>query len=215
VAEAAARVRGDLARRAGGDIVKQFGAELVGGAADEILASLRPQFDDAAKRIEDALRIVNLDLDYARFVDEASPEALSAYQGLRSAVAVIDRVLAIAVQFGPRSTSFPLILSPTDGGVYDDFVNVDDAALFVTPPGAPIAGWTSALRDHRAAVASQSSIRPVSVGLRFSPWLRGGLQLNTVAAAREHVRVFAETVADNLVTAGTGRACREPVPDQG
>jgi hypothetical protein len=202
VAEAAAQLRSNLARRASGDIVRQFGAELVGGAADEIVASLRPQFDDAAKRIEDALQIVRLDLDYARFVDEASPEALGAYQGLKSAVAVIDRVLAIAVQFGPRSTSFPLIMHPTEGGVYDDFVNVEDAALFVTPPGSPIAGWTSRLRDHRAAVASQQSIKPRDLGLKFSPWLSGGLRLNTISEACELVRVFAETVADNNVTPG-------------
>ena len=108
---------------------------------------------------------------------------------------MVRRIPNLALQFGPRLTTWPLIAKPVEGGLYDAFIGVEDAALFVTLPGHPVGGWSNALREHRAAVASQRSIKPQDLGMRFSPWLRGGLRLNTTSEGREHVRAFAETVS--------------------
>ena len=137
------------------------------------------------------LRLVDLDQDYAQFVETAEPEALSAFQGLRSAVAVVDGIIALVVRnFAASSVAWPQIVKPAQ--VIDEFNGVEDAAWWVTPPGSSVGSWANALRDHRRVRESQRTIKPIHRGMRFSPWLRGGLQLNTPSQAREHVRAFAE-----------------------
>ena len=178
---AAETFRGDLARRAAGELVRRFGVELLNGAADEILDSLRPAFEQAAATIDEALQLVDLSQPYEEFVNSADPDQLAAYQRLRPAAATIDQIVSLATRFGPRSLSWPLIVSPVEGGIYDAFVPVEDRALFVVPPGGSIGSWSNMWRSYN----------PGGMGMRTSPWMTGGLRLNSVSEAREHVRVFA------------------------
>jgi hypothetical protein len=163
--------------------LQRFGRELLNGGADAILASLRPAFDEAAATIEEALQLVDLSQPYSVFIDEADPDALAAYQRLKPAEATIDRIVALAMQFGPGSITFPMIVRPVEGIGHEEFA-VDDRAIFTaTPEGVRSA--THSLWDFDAAVASQRSIAPTAMGMRFSPWLPAACAL--IASAR-HVR---------------------------
>jgi hypothetical protein len=191
---AAEQLRGELSgRRAALALMQRFSRELLNGAADEILNSLRPKFDEAAATIEECLQLVDLGLDYHAFIDQADPDALAAYQRLKPAAATIGEIVCLAMQFGPRSITFPLITRPVEGIGDEEFALTDEAIFIATPEGVRSA--TKFLLDHQAAVASQRSIKPTNMGMRFSPWLRGGLRLNSVT--RECVRVWAEQTWDN------------------
>jgi hypothetical protein len=207
-ARASTQFRGELAARAHDRLVQRFGHELLNGAADEILDSVRPKFDDAAATIEDALKLVDLRHDYQAFIDEADPDALAAYQRLKPAVATITEIIALAIQFGPRSITFPLITRPDEGIGHEEF-SLDDAAIF-TATASLVVSTSKHMRDYTAAVASQRSISPTNMGMRFSPWLRGGLRLNTISEARETVRAWAEQQFDSALTPGLVGRLRNP-----
>jgi hypothetical protein len=207
-AHAAAQMRRELAGRASRDLLQRFGRELLDGGADAILASLRPAFDGAAATIEEALQLVDLSQPYSTFIDEADPDELAAYQRLRPAADTIDRIVALAMQFGPRSITFPLIVRPVEGIGHEEF-SLDDWAIFTaTPEGVRSA--SQYMRDYHDAVASQRSIKPTDICMRFSPWLRGGLRLNSVTEARESVRQWAETKWDNQLSPDLVGRLRNP-----
>ena len=115
----------------------------------------------------------------------------AAFQRLRPAAATIDEIVCLAPRFGPRSITFPPIARPVDGIGHEEFA-LKDEAIF-TPTPETVRSATKLLLDHQAAAASQYSIKPTNMGMRFSPWLRGGLRLNSVSEARDCVRQWAET----------------------
>jgi len=207
-ARASAQFRGELAARAGDELVRRFGHELLDGAADAILDSVRQKFDEAAKTIEDCLQLVNLRQDYRAFIDEADPDALGAYQRLKPAAATVSEIITLATQFGPRSITFPMITRPDEGIGHEEF-SLENPAIF-TATADTVVSASKHMRDYTAAVASQRSIMPTNMGMRFSPWLRGGLRLNTISEARETVRAWAEQQFDNALTPGLVGRLRNP-----
>ena len=182
------------------------GAILADGGADAILDSVRPVFDAAARTVEQSLQLVNLDQDAATFINEADPDALAAYQALKPAVAVIERVLGLAAKFGLRSITFPLISKPSVAGSipFEHLNGIKDEALFTTDPAAGGGGLASTMRaynDHAAALASQRTLNPQRMGMRagLGPHVHGGLRLNTIDEARD-MRSWAEAMTDNAIT---------------
>ncbi|BBY54215.1 hypothetical protein H7J07_06265 [Mycobacterium koreense] len=190
-AHVAAAHRNELAARAESGLVERFGKTLLDGAADEILNSLRPQFDKAAKVVTDTLRGVNFDQAHAEFVDTATPEQLSAFQKCKAATATIDRIVDLAGEFGVVG-HWPLIAKP-EAALVGDPLPISAKSLF-THDAAPasLEQDSQRHRDFTQAVASQRSIQPRHLGMRFSRWLVPGLELVSVAKARENLREWAE-----------------------
>lgn len=205
LAHTTAQFRANLHARASSLIAKRFAAELADGGANEVLDSMRSEFDTAARVISDGVAQINLDQDYAQFIETATPEQLAAYQQLKAAVVTVDRIVAVAVKyFGLHSfTAFGAIERP---GI-DGAGQLDDAVLFTSPPESNI---TAESHRHR-----EFTTRRTQQGMRFSVWLRGGLRLNTVAEAQELVRVWAEVKFDNGLTPGlVGRLANPYTPPQ-
>jgi hypothetical protein len=147
-------------------LVAAFYQELQSGAADEVLDSLRPQFDTAASSIAVARDLIPAELSAERFLSDAKPAALSAWQKLDSHLAVIASIGAIVAQFGCRTARFRLIEEYT---LVDNF-RLDDRPLFCC--------------DGELEADSRPFGRPDS-GHRTSPWFRTALKLHSVKGARD------------------------------
>lgn len=199
-AHAAEQFRSGLARNAARSLLHRFGQELLAGAADELLDSLRPIFDANAAAIADAVSILNLDQSYQSFIETADPDQLGAYQGLKASTAKISEIIALATQFGPRSVTFPLIERPVEGIGHEEFWLADGAIFTASAEGLRSASIY--MHEWDRAQASLYTIKPQDLGMRTSPWARAGLQLNTVAQAREGVRLWAEQTVENSITPG-------------
>lgn len=208
LARVVAETRVEITRAAQVSIVRRAGKMLAEGAADEIVLSLRPQFDEAARTIERALELVNLNHDYETFFDHADMDKLDALHALKPACDEIARIVNVAARFGRKSLSFPLIGTPEIGGSapVEDIFGLADAALFSTDPTLGVSGLLSvatAIAEHDKAIASQRTLNPQDMGMRakFGPFARGGLRLNTVTEARDLLRAWAEAKTDNQVSA--------------
>lgn len=207
LARVVAETRGEITRAAQGSIVLRAGKMLAEGAADEIVLSLRPQFDEAARTIERALELVDLSHDYETFFDHADMDKLDALHALKPACDEITRIVDVAARFGRKSLSFPLIGTPQVGGSapVEDLYGLADAALFSTDPEFGVSGLLSvamAIAEHNKAISSQRTVNPQDMGMRakFGPFARGALRLNTVTEARDLLRAWAEVKTDNLVS---------------
>ncbi|CAN5208297.1 hypothetical protein BH11ACT6_BH11ACT6_03680 [soil metagenome] len=157
--------RRSLRGRARRLIAERFDAELAAGGADEILDSLRAQFDEAAGLITVGVTKVNLNLEDSEFNKTATPDELAAYQALHRAVETLDSIALIpAKYFGIQGAdNFRVLRRPPVYGAGQ----LSDEAIFTAAPGGRII---------------KQEFRPS--GLRFSRWLRGGLRLNSIAEAQ-------------------------------
>ena len=117
---------GDLKRQIAPMLVHAFHVALDEGAADELLDSLRPQFDTAAQAIAQARDLIPIEQSAEVFMHSAKPGALSAWQQLDTHLAVITSIAAIAAQFGPRLGKFPLVVEYALG----DGFRLDDRAIW-------------------------------------------------------------------------------------
>jgi hypothetical protein len=160
--------------------VRRVPAELCNGGADELIDSLRPNFDEAAAVIADALQEVDISWSPERLASEGTPKQLKAWRALPAALGVIEEIAQIVAQFGPRGT-FKVMDAP--GGV--DLFTLRDEALFTTT-----FDWV------RASDVIKS--RRTVLDWRTSPWLRLPLRLNTLDQAREQLRAYAEGAWDAL-----------------
>lgn len=172
----------------------RFADELADGAADDILDSLRERFDAAAEVITIGATSIDLDQDLESFLDSALPEQLVAYQSLKPATDTVAEIIDFAGRyFGCRFTGegYSVLRRPTSR--YAGWVFNED--VFTTAP-------ESALN----ARIDDSGFRPS--GLRFSPWLRANLRLNTIAEAQQllddwdaaQAATFAAMVTDAMST---------------
>lgn len=207
-AQAEAQAGRDLARAAYGDLIPTAGSVLANGGGDFILDTLRPTFDEDAQTITRARQLVSLDQDAARFIEEADPEALTAYQAIKPAAQRIGRIIAVAAQFGhSRKAPFPLIADPTIGGSvpFEDLEQMPDDSLFLAHPEHGAGGLMSMMQvrnNYDQAMASQRTIRPQSLGMRagLGPYVNADMRLNTVSEAREIMRAWSEAKFDNTVS---------------
>jgi hypothetical protein len=171
------RLRGSVEKVA----TRRFQRELRDGAADAIIASLRPRFDETAQRIRELRDVVDISWTPEQLVAEGTPEQLSAYKALPPLVAQIDRIVALVAGFG-RHGSYPVLDEP-GGLVSNEVAGLRDEALFATSADV----WQ----------ASQV-IRARLADWRSSPWLRIPLQLNSVDDARERLRAASEAAWDAI-----------------
>jgi hypothetical protein len=101
---------GDLKRRTERLFVAAFHQALDDGAADEILDSLRAQFDAASEAIAKAKALgINAESEVEHILATAEPGLIEAWQQLDGHLAIINSIGAIASQFGCRTARFPLI----------------------------------------------------------------------------------------------------------
>lgn len=166
--------RSVLRQRAEGMVVERFFKELCRGAADEILTSLRPQFDAAAEALAAATVVVDINSDPSQLAEIGTPEQLDAWRAIRPAVAQLDAISVIARRFGPRSPDFGVLDQPP---IVDPIDLVDDAVMCAS---------SDLVQAGRAFRARRADIRT-------APWLRITPKLNTIAEAKERLRAWAET----------------------
>ena len=169
----AATYRRELRTRAEPVVVPAFHQALKDGAADQILDSLRPQFEKAAAQIEAARGLIAAESDLAQWLSTAKPEAVTAWQALDGHLATVSAIGAIAAQFGPRVGNFPLIV---EYALADNF-RIDDRAVFCA--------------DGPHIEIDSAAFQRSTAGHRGSPWFKVSLKLNTVAEAQERYRIFA------------------------
>jgi hypothetical protein len=172
-AQSIATYRGELRRNSQGLFVGAFHTALQSGAADEILDSLRPSFDQAAEAIAKAKALgINAESTVEHVLATAEPGLVEAWQQLNSHLATINAIGGIAAQFGPRLGKFPLI---TEYANADNF-RLDDRAIVCT--------------DGNLETVSAAFKRP-DQGHRTSPWFKVPLKLHTVDSMRDRYRVWA------------------------
>jgi hypothetical protein len=152
---------------------ERFFKELCQGAADEILDSLRPQFDAAAEALAAATAVVDINVDPRQLAETGTPEQLDAWRAIRPAVAQLDTISVIARGFGPRSVDFGVLDQPP---LVDPLDLVDDAVMCT---GSDVVQAGRAFRARRADI-------------RTAPWLRITPKLNTISEAKERLRQWAE-----------------------
>lgn len=195
VAMHVAEFRAGLQARVEPVLVRQFINALdEGGAADEVIDSLRPAFDTAATKLAECAELVNPNTDAETFLASASPEQIAAWRDVDEHVATLTKVSSVVGNFGPHSNSFPLLEVPanlTNVG----FIN-NIGTLCVDPQ------W-----DLGRACALFQKFG----SHRNSPWFRGAsmLRLNSIAEAREKIRAWAESSWDAM-NINQGRGILDP-----
>jgi hypothetical protein len=151
------------------------------GGADAIFDLLRPQFDDAAGALTSALSKVGIPHDPTAFLEGASPDELLAWQSVKPAVAVLDRVGAAVRMLGPNG-AFPVVPDPR---------NTDPVIQ---------CGWLHDLAGLCAdgdLMAACVQFQKPSGDIRSSAWLRISPRLHTVSSARERLRAWCEKAWDS------------------
>jgi hypothetical protein len=123
--------RGELARQSEHTLVGQFHRELEAGAADEILASMRPVFDRHAAAIATARTLIDPESTAEQVIESGQPELVTAWQTLDGHIAAISRIAVVARAFGPRLGNFPRI---TEFALGENF-RLTDTAILCTDGG--------------------------------------------------------------------------------
>ena len=171
---------GDLKRRIAPLLVAAVHQALDDGAADEILDSLRPSFDEHAEQISRARAMINPESSIEHVLASGTPELITAWQQLDGHLAVINAIAAIASRFGPRNGHFPLI---TEYAGADNF-RLEDRAIFCT--------------DGPGLEADSAVFKRPDQGHRTSPWFKVALRLHTVDSARDRYRAWAASEWERL-----------------
>jgi hypothetical protein len=167
-AAAAAQVyRLELARSSEHTLLGEWHRQVKAGCADEILISLRKNFDRHVEAIDHARTLIDPESSPEQILASAAPEMIAAWQGLDQHIKAITRIAAVASQFARCTAIFPQVQEYhlADNG------RVDDRALACTD-GPP-------LRD------SALFGRP-DQGHRSSPFFRLPLRLHTIAEMHEN-----------------------------
>jgi hypothetical protein len=163
---------GELWQRSERLFVQTFHKALAAGACDELLASLRPQWDEHAAAIGEARAVgINAQSDPSHILESGQAGLAECWQQLPGHLAALNGIAMIARQFGPRIGNFPMITeyANSDGHL------LEDAAI-----------WCSA----GDLVADSVAFRRPGTH-RQSPLFAVQLRLNTLAEARGRYRVWA------------------------
>jgi hypothetical protein len=99
----------ELAQNCAHVLLGQIHREIEGGAADQILDSLRPKFDEHAAEIARARSLIDPESSPEHILASAAPEMVEAWQALDGHLRVVCKIAAVASQFGPRLGAFPQI----------------------------------------------------------------------------------------------------------
>ncbi|BBY52942.1 hypothetical protein H7J07_16720 [Mycobacterium koreense] len=176
--------RNELGRRAESAFMARFHRELRDGAADAILDAARPKFDAAIKGIASAAERIDPGVSADQFLATADAAGLKLWQGLNADVTTANSIAQLAALFAP-------------GG----------SAELIKRPGGPSLGELANWIHPRAVMCSTSDIDLFKASELFhkrdgqhrqSVWFRltDTAQLNTIDAARERFRAWAEHTFD-------------------
>jgi hypothetical protein len=180
LAKLIAAERVSLDQRIGPELLQEFGRRLDNGGCDACLDLLRPQFTAAADTLSSARATIDLpSVDPQTFLDSARGAQLAAWQSLRPALSVLDRISLIAAAFGPGG-AFAVVADPrqTDAGLRCGWLH--DIGVMCCGSGL-----------LQSCAAFQ---RPHPIGdVPSSPWLRVTPHLHSVSSAAERLRVWAES----------------------
>jgi len=178
-ATAANAYRGELRQRSERLFCQAVHKALADGAADQLLDSLRPQFDKAAAAIVAARDAIPPDTPAEQFLRTAKPAAISCWQQLDSHLAIVNAIGVLAAQFGSHTGLFPQI---TEFALGENF-RLDDRAIWAT--------------DGQLESDSAVFGRP-DQGHRTSPWFRLPLKLHSMASAQARYDGWAAVEFDRI-----------------
>jgi len=200
-------VNGYLRRLAGSSahtLIGQWHRELKAGAADQILDSLRKNFDKHAEAIGVARSLFTAESTPEHVLASAEPKAIEAWQQLEGHLKVITRIAAIASQFGCRPTAqFPQI---TEYSLAEN-ARVDDRALMCCDGSLIADSWLFG--------------RPDPAGHRTSPFFKTALRLHSIAEAQSRYDEFGAVAFDKVhsgprggfIDPTTGQMVEDPRPE--
>ena len=161
-------------------LVREFTAALQAGAANDLIDSLRPQWDAAAAFIGRARSAISAESSIEHFLATTDdPDAIELWRGLDAQLRIVNQIAAVVSVFGPRTGPFSLIkeFSGGDGSV------LEDRAIFCT--------------NGLITVDSSVFRRPDS-GHKSSPWFRLPLRLHSIKSAQARYDTWAATEFDRI-----------------
>ena len=189
--------RQELAARSENHLVGQWHREME-HAADEILASLRPKFDEHAQAIAAARAVINPESAPEHILASAEPSVIRAWRQLDSHLRVVNTIAAIASQFGPRG-NYPQISEYNLGDQHPE-----DRAIMCSD--GPL-------------LADSAVFRRPDQGHRTSPWFQVPLKLHSIASATDRYRQWTADEFDRVHSGPTeswideqGNAHQKPKP---
>ena len=172
--------RAELAHRAEHVIVGQLHRELTAQCANEILDSLRGNFDKHAAALAKARSLgISAESSPEHILATGEPGLVEAWNSLNEHIAAVSKIGAIAIGFGPRMGGFPQLREYPGG---ENFRLVD-AAIMCT--------------DGSLLVES-SWFQSPNQGHRTSPWARCTLKLHSIASATARYNEFAAGEFDRI-----------------
>jgi hypothetical protein len=202
-AAAAAMTRGylrQLAADSAHTLVGEFHRALAVSGADEILDSLRPNFDKHAKAIAAARDLIDPESTAEAVISAGKPALIEACQQLNEHIRAITQIAAVASQFGCRpAAQFPQVVEYAAAETF----KTDDRAVICT--------------DGELVSDSAFFGRP-DAGHRTSPFFRVQLRLHTVASAQKRYDAWAATEFDRIHSGPRGGRLidgvlvRDPIP---
>jgi hypothetical protein len=178
--------RAGVARDAENFLLGAWHRALAAGAADQILDSLRKNFDRHAQAIEEARALFTAESSPEQVLASAEPKAIRAWQQLDEHIRVITRITAVAAQFGCRpGAPFPQV---TEYALAEN-ARIDDRAVMCCSGSVVADSWLFGRPDQ---------------GHRTSPFFRTTLRLHTIAEAQERYNEFAAIEFDKVHSAPRG-----------
>jgi hypothetical protein len=171
----------DLARDSEHVLLGAWHRAMKAGAADAVLDSLRPNFDKHARAIEHARMLINPESSAEQILAVGEPALVKAWQELDGHLRVIQKIAAIAAQFGCRpAAQFSQIVEYP----LAENARIDDRALATT---------------NGELVRDSSLFGRPDQGHRTSPFFRvGGLRLHSIEEMRERYNEFAAKEFDQI-----------------
>ena len=151
---------------------EEFHRALKDGACDELLDTMRPIWDEHAAAVTEARSEINPESSAEHVLASGSPKLVECWQSLPGHLAALDRIAAVARQFGPRVGNFPMIREFANS---DNF-RLEDAAIMCTDGGLE---------------ADSACFRRPGAQPRQHPLFAVSLRLHTVGSARERYRQWA------------------------
>lgn len=100
---------GELRQRSERMFVEQFHRALAAGACDQLLSTLRPTWDEHAAAVAEARSEISSESSAEHILASGSPKLVACWQQLPGHLDKLNKIVAVARQFGPRVGNFPLI----------------------------------------------------------------------------------------------------------
>ena len=173
--------RQELASRAERMLVQRWYRTLKAGAADQVISSMRSEFNRHAEQIAHAKSVgINSESTLEHLVATGESGLVEAWNDLGGHIAAITAIANVASQFGSRPTAtFPQLKEFTAGHVH----LLDDRALMACDGGL---------------LADSSLFRRPDTGHRSSPFFQTILKLHSISSAQQRHDQWAADEHDRI-----------------